>query len=218
MSAYSLSLMLFQKVVGHNFYVPSSLIPGPIAPLPLGLDEMPFVPMTQPEAPPSTTTEATTDSTTERFHVALPNSETGRFRDSAFILSASMHLWMENTDWSAGEAPFNMVINFTQGNQTPVLRRIRRHQQSLRAKFVRNKKRLRRNPTWPNLLRHHLPQRIGQRNGMLIAQSKIIEMGCWSVVVVTLSVCPSSRLSMHLPVSLYIMGFVCFYQKLAVRS
>ena len=177
---------------------------------------MPFVPMTQPEAPPSTTTEATTDSTTERFHLAFPNSETGRFRDSAFILSASMHLWMENTDWSAGEAPFNMVINFTQGNQTPVLRRIRRHQQSLRAKFVRNKKRLRRNPTWPNLLRHHLPRRIGQRNGMLIAQSKIIEgvlvcRGCHSV-------CPSSRLSMHLPVSRTSWGLGFFNQKLAVRS
>ena len=89
------------------------------------------------EAPPSTTPQPHP----QTFHLLLPESETGRFKDSTLLLNASLSSWLEKTSWTIGEAPCNLEIRLTQGlaSKTLLLRRIHNHQKKLRKLYVKNK-------------------------------------------------------------------------------
>ena len=75
----------------------------------------------------------------ETFQLSLPETDAGRFRNAAFVLNASMRLWMETHDWTSGAAPCGMAINFSKGNKTPLLRRLNDHQQKLRKPYAKKK-------------------------------------------------------------------------------
>jgi len=76
----------------------------------------------------------------EAFQLTFPFSETGRFRDAVFLLSASVRVWMGQTDWGAEAAPCGMKVDLTNKRRSKLWRRINHHQKKLRKNYHKNRR------------------------------------------------------------------------------